>query len=301
LARLWHDYYYLGRALAVTGQNHRLLADLESVLLAQYAAGRAGQADVVRLQLELARQDDRLRSLRDRRRPLVAALNAELDRPLSAPIAWPDTLAQRTLVHSLDQLHQLLAERNPRLLGQRSRIAENTAATELAGKSALPDLTLGLEYIDTGPARSPDVPDSGRDAVIARASFSLPLWFGQHRAAKAEAAALRAASEGDLVRLHNRLRADLEQAHFALRDAERRLKLYTTALLPQARQALAVTERSFSAGEGAYLDLIDSQRTLLELELAQARAQTDHATQLAVIEQLVGFDVTEAPEQEMAR
>jgi outer membrane protein TolC len=174
---------------------------------------------------------------------------------------------------------------------QRSLVEKEVAAAKLAGRSAWPDLTIGIEYIDTDEARFPDVPGSGNNATIAKASLSVPLGLGRHRAEKAEAQARKSAAEGDLTQLHNRLLADLERMHFEFRDAERRVVLYADTLLPRARQSLATTENAFVTGEVAFLDLIDSQRTLLEIELAYLRAQADRATHRAHLEMLVGCDL----------
>ena len=268
------------------------LTKLESVALAQYIAGRAPHSAVIRAQVELGRLEDRLRTLRDRRAPLLARLNAELNRPQSAPIAWPISIEFSPLPLALDELRSTLLNDSP-LLSVLSSVAKSEGANAgLAGKRPVPDLTLGVQYIITDDARAAGTPGSGDDAAMVSAAINLPLWFGGNRAEREQAKARHSAVKHDHEQLRNQLLAELEQVHFELRDAERRVELYAHTLLPKAHQALEVTENAFTTGGADFLDLMDSQRTLLEFALAHERALADRATRRAQLEQLVGLELT---------
>lgn len=288
LTELWNDYYYLRRAIAVTEDNVQLVANLESVALAQYTSGRAPHAAVIRAQVELGRLEDRLRTLRDQRTPLIAALNAELDVPPSTPIAWPDTIDVRPVLLTGPELRDTLLRQNPELAAHSSILEKQEATARLAGRSPIPDLTIGAEYIETDDARFPGVRDSGKDAAVAMATLNIPLWFGRYGAEKAQARARVSAAAHERDQVRNRLLADLERILFELRDAERRIDLYAYTLLPRAQQSLEVTKDAFATGRNGFLDLIDAQRTLLDFELAYERAIVDRATRRARLEQIVG-------------
>jgi outer membrane protein TolC len=291
VTRLWNNYYYLGRSITVTEENVRLMTHLERVALAQYAAGKSTHAAAIRAQVELGKLEDRLRTLRDQRQSLVVGLNVESNRPVHNTIPWPDSLEDAALTLTSDQLRQLVANHNPQLAGMRAMAARDSAAADLAGKSAIPSLTVGAEYIDTGPAVNPNMPDSGKNAAIAMASVNVPLWFGQYRAEHAQANARRTASVRELAQLHNRLHADLERAQFEYRDADRRVELYAFTLLPKARQSFEVTEDAFTSGDASFLDLVDAQRPLLEFELSYERALADRLTTLAQLEGIIGQEL----------
>lgn len=289
ITQLWNDYYYLSRAIEVTEENVGLLADLESVALSQYSAGRAPHATVVRAQVELGRLEDRLRTLKDQRGPILSALNAQLNRPFQSPIAWPDSVDSRPLALGADELRSRLLQMNPRLNALTYEANRQTTGAKLAGRSAIPDLTIGAEYIQTD--KLDRIPNSGQDAIIATAMINIPLWYGQYSAEKAQANARRSAIVNEQTQLRNELLAQFERALFEFRDAERRVDLYLHSLLPRGRQSLEVTEDAFVAGEADFLEWVDAQRTLLEFELAHERAVADRATRRAHIEQLVGAHV----------
>jgi len=291
VTRLWNDYYYLGRSIAVTEENVRLMTHLESVALAQYAAGKTTHAVAIRAQVELGKLEDQLRTLRDQRKSMTVGLNAELDRPINSMIPWPDSLEAADLTLTSAELRTLAIHQNPTLTERRAMAARDSAAADLAGRGPVPNLVIGAEYIDTGPALDPSMPGSGKNAAVAMASINVPLWFGQYRAKNSQAHARRSASVRELAQLENQLQADLERAHFEYRDADRRVELYAYTLLPKARQSFEVTEDAFSSGDASFLDLIDAQRTLLEFELSYERALADRTTMLAQLETIVGQEL----------
>ena len=87
------------------------------------------------------------------------------------------------------------------------------------------------------------------------------------------------------------LRAELEHAAFLLDDAARQVALYRDTLLPRAREGLEVTRTAYRSGSASVLDLIDSERALLEFETGYWRACRDHHQSLARLEALVGGEI----------
>jgi len=291
VTQLWNDSYLLHQSIAITEENVQLLTHLERVALRQYSSGAAPQSVVLRAQVELGRLEERLRSLEDQKRPLRAALNAELDRPVETDIAWADSIDTRPLPLSIEDLRLLTLNGNPQLRAVSSLVAKEAAASDLAGKNSIPDVTLGAEIIDTGRAEIQGVKDSGKNAVVASVKVNLPLWRSRFGAERSEAEAQHSAALHERLQLENQLLAKLEWAHFELRDAERRAELYAHNLLPRGRQSLEVTENAFITGQATFLDLVDAQRVLLEFQLAEKRALTDRANWRAELEQIVGVDL----------
>ena len=65
----YYDLYYLGRSLAVTDENVKLLIHLEEVVRARYRAAAASHPDMIKVQIELGKLEDRLKTLRDMEAP----------------------------------------------------------------------------------------------------------------------------------------------------------------------------------------------------------------------------------------
>jgi outer membrane protein TolC len=285
----YYDYYYLERAFFVTEGNLWLLAYLEEVARARYRGGIGAHEAVLKAQVELGRLEDRLRGLREMRRPATARLNAALGRSILAAVTVPDSLPLAAFPFAQEELVARLQTTNPRL---QLSLAQSEAAAleaELAGKRRYPDLTLAVDYIRTGEARLGASPvDNGKDPLVAMASINLPIQRESYRAQERAAAANHRAalySHQDEVA---RLTAELELVLYKRRDAEGRAALYRDSLLPKAEQALNVAQQAFAAGRSDFLSVIDAHRALLEFQLAYERARTDQALYLAEIEKLAG-------------
>ena len=276
----YYDCYFLERAIAVTESNVRLLSHLEEVGRTRYRGGTGEHAAVLKAQVELGRLADRLRSLRQQRRPASARLNAALGRTATAPIAVPDSLLMAALALDEEELKGRLLAANPTLQARQAQARAQSLGVELAGKRFYPDLTVSLDYIHIG--------DRGENPLIAMATVNLPLWRSAYEAEKRAAKLSHQAALQGVADEENRLVAELELALYKQRDAQSRKALYQDSLLPKAELMLSVTQRAFAAGRSDFLAVIDAQRTLLAFQLAYERAHTDQALHWAEIEKLVG-------------
>ncbi len=291
--RTYHEFFYLSRAISIAGENLELLRYIEKVARSRFEADLATHGDVIKAQLELGRLEDRLRSLRDLKVPLTAKLNAAMNREPSAPLPWPKSIPQTDGELAADTL-TVSIEGNPELVALEHAAAKEGLAIEREKKEFFPDITAGIEWIDTDSALTPGTPDSGRDPVIAMLSANVPLWRGKRLAAVRQAEARRDAALHALDEKTNALLAQSQVAQFNLRDAERKVDLYRDSLLPKAEQNLSVVSEAYSAGKGRFLDLIDAYRVLLELQLSYERAAVDRNLSIAELETLAGRPLTAA-------
>ena len=78
---------------------------------------------------------------------------------------------------------------------------------------------------------------------------------------------------------------------YTLRNAERQATLFEQQILPAARRVLDNARQSYAAGTGMYLDLIEAQRPLLDVQLTIVEAKAAREKSLADLEALAGVDV----------
>jgi outer membrane protein TolC len=242
----------------------------------------------VKAQVELGKLEDRLSTLTDLRGPIAARLNAALNRPPGAPVPWPESVPQEAIAATDEQVLAWAAESNPDLIALDHTVLKHERAIELAAKAYFPDITLGLDYIATGDALMPGTPDSGKDPVIAMVSVNVPIWWQKYRAGEREARARLMAAEHAREEKGNALNSRIKMVLYRFRDSERKIDLFHDTLVPKAEQSLEAAETAFKAASASFLDLIDSERILLEFKLSYERALADRAQRLAELEMLVG-------------
>ncbi len=288
---IYYEYSYLAEAIDITKDNLTLLVYMEGVARTKYKSGAGLQSAVIKAQVELGKLEDRLNSLQDLMRPMVTKLNMALNRPSNMPLPAPKGLPQEKSAIVDDDLFTSLRENNPNLEAFDYMTAREDLAIQLAEKNYFPDMTLGVDYIDTASRTDINPVDNGKDPVVAMLSFNLPIWQKKYDAITAEARARRRAVAREKKEKENLLIADLEVALFGLRDADRKIDLYRDTLLPKAEQSVKVTELAFTGDKATFLEMIDSQRVLLGFQLEHKRALADRAQRLAEIEMLTGGDM----------
>lgn len=290
VARAYYEYAYLAEAIRVTHENLVLLTQQENVARARYRTRSAGYSDLIKAQVELGILEDRLRSLEDRRGAASADLNEVLGREAGSPLPWPVPLtAPAWSPPGADQVRDRIVADNPELRGLSHRLEANRRRIGVEEKEGLPDFQLGVQTILTGTSDLTSFSGQGTDAWIATVSLSLPLWRGQYAGARDAARANARVLEYESAQARNELQSAAEHVLFELRDARRRVELYSDGLLPKARQALEATARSFQTGDASFLDFMDAQRTLLMFQLDEARARADYGARVLEVARLVGI------------
>lgn len=286
----YYELAYLQRAIRLTEENIELVRHLESVAQAKFRAGSDVTA-VVKAQVELGKLGDKVSSLRELRDPINARLNAALNRDLQLPLPWPKSMPRGSVTLDDAVVAQALIRMNPELAGLDAKIRESEHSIKLARKAFYPDLTLGVDYVETEDARFAGVSGSGKDPVMIMGSFNLPLWWGKNQAGLREAKASLGAATKERENRENLLVADLQMALYRFHDAERKISLFGDTLSPLARNSLDVAEQAYQAGRADFLQLIDAQRLLLDIQLSYQRAIADREQQLAQIEMISGGSV----------
>jgi outer membrane protein TolC len=269
---LWYSLGRRQQEQALLREQLDLATQQTQVVEAGYQVGDDQFSGLVAARNEVDRLNNRLAESRDHADRLARDLALLTGAPedTAPPVADLEPLDIPDL--GRDALLARLESGHPALKAEDWAVEAARSAERVAGKSSLPTITLGLDYIMTGEARNPGTPDSGQDPVIARVGLSLPLWSGRAHAEKMTAASAvsLAASRREQVRL--KLERRLEDAGFAERSARRTLDLYDTSLLPRARQELEVARAAYVAGSTSHAGWIASQRHLLDLELARLQA-----------------------------
>ena len=273
------EYAYLARALAVTREQHRILEDLEAGAQARFEAGDVPYADVVRAAVAVEQALDEIRSLEARRSSLVGRLNAALGRSADKPLPWPEPLPEARIAVDEAQLLAELARLNPELAALQHETAGRRYAHRLARQNAIPDLMLGVEYMDMV---------TMDDQVAVMASINLPIWGGRNRAERAEALAEFGAAARRRVDRRNELESELRLTWYRFEDANRRAVLFQDTLIPMADEALEATEAAYAQGQVEFQALTQAQSALQTLQLTYERTVADRFQALADLERLVG-------------
>jgi cobalt-zinc-cadmium efflux system outer membrane protein len=288
----YYEYVYLAGAIKIAQENLELIKHFEQVARTKYMAATIGHPDVIRAQVELARLEDHVKTLEELRTPIVARLNASLNRRSLEMLPWPQEQQKFQAEQvSRQKVISLLREQNPELKALDFDQEAAASRVELAKKKFWPDVGVGLDWIDTGSAMNPSTPDSGKDPIILMFTMNVPIWRESYKAAELQAKADVLKTSQQKTEMENMIVARAERALYDFEDSSRKTKLYGNVLVPKAEELVGASETAYLAGTVDFLSLINAQQKLLEFQLRYERAVADNQQGLARLEMLVGSEL----------
>jgi len=274
----YYRLQYLEDALKVQRVSLRLLIDLEETARYQNAVGRATLQDALQAQIEQERLKTRIENMEDSRGTLAAELKAALgmgktdpDPPLPVKFIPSKNTTDPGMV--LD----IALRRNPAIRQMKAEVERAESMLELAHKTGVPDLTLGLE------AELKNTPTMWTPSV----GVTLPIW--RDRIA-AEIAGARAGERAAQARLSNeqvQLAAELAAMLYMYRESTRNMELFEDRLIPRGRQSLEASRTGYANGKSSFLEVIESYRQILDFDLFLVEARTQRELALASLSLLI--------------
>ena len=274
----WIDYALAAERARIARENASLLRLLNETAAGRVRAG-GSQQDLLRTDIEYRMADDELRKAESELPRMRAMLNAMLGRDADAPLEPPASLPDPRPVPGDDAtLLALGVGANPELRALTHETRGRRDALERARMEYLPDV-------------NPFAAITGDVAQVIGADVMLPTVLPRLRGMVTEARAglRRARAIARQTRLDRA--AEYVAAVYALRDTERQAALFEQQVLPSAQRVLDTARQSYTAGTGAYLELIEAQRTLLDVRLTLAEARAAREKNLVDLEALAGVDV----------
>lgn len=236
----------------------------------------ATSIDPLRLESELARENQILLAARRTRDSISSSLNLRLGRPLESP--WPALrLASRAVPVPVASAEIARIPRlNPKVRSLREMAAAANAETRIADRERLPQLSLA---VDANLYSGGDF----RSAAVGL-KMSLPVFNRGSYDAKIQASQLRekaAAQDIETTRLE--VASGVLAVTTAAANAAAQAGAYSGEIYQRALQATQAVEGSWISSKSSLTDLLDSNRQLFSIRLEQRRFV---AIQLAALEEL---------------
>jgi cobalt-zinc-cadmium efflux system outer membrane protein len=175
-----------------------------------------------------------------------------------------------------------LAESNPDLARWESERALREAERASAGSAGVPDLTLlgGFRYLAEGPDHS------------FVAGVEIPLPFSDRNQGAVRVAEHRLAGTVEDERAARlAVRTAIAVTHERWVAAHREIEVLRDEILPEARFAQATVEDAYRRGRFAFTDVLETRRTLFELETRYTRALEIHHHARVELERLLGAPI----------
>ena len=264
-------------------QQMQLSKDALESATVKYTVGRVPQQDVLKAQIAITRLADHLVMLDGEEQSARAELNTLMGRDPGASLEVIGEYGTPHTLPTLEKLERIALENRPELkaIAATGNVAD--AQLALARKAYTPDFTVAGGYML--------MPDGAmfRNNYMAEVTVSLP-WLNRR---KHDDEIKEAQAAADVVRSEQNAQVsaaflEIQQALIQARAMERSLKLYRDTLRPQAEAALKSAAAAYQHDRTDFLNLVDSQNMLLDVESSYFKAAAAFDGRIAELERAIG-------------
>ncbi len=255
----------------------------------KYATGNVPQQDILKAQVALTQLAEHMIRF-DRDAELARAhLNTLLGRDPAAPLNVQGKHAVLVQLPDERALEALALHSRPDLLAAQVAVERSHKEQSLAKKAYVPDFTVSGGYMLMPPT------NPMRNNYMVEGSMNLP-WLNhrKHDAEINESNAEASEQDAELAELRNAAFGQVQEARVQAESAQKFALLYRNQLQPQAEATLQSSVIAYENGKTSFLDLLDSQMTVIDIDLAWVQAVADFDSRLADLELATGTPIDEA-------
>lgn len=145
--RAYFGYGFLGQSTGVTEAQLEILDFMEEIVRSKYSLGLAGEDDLIRVQIELTKVEDRRQALVQMRPAFSAKLAEALGRPAGEAFPWPAEAVEPAEAPSFEEVRTRIRSHNPDLKALDYLAESREKQVALARKRGHPDFVLGIDYL----------------------------------------------------------------------------------------------------------------------------------------------------------
>jgi outer membrane protein TolC len=252
----------------------------------RYAVGQVPQQDLLKAQLELTRLAEHMIRFDRDAEVARARLNTLVGRDPARPLHVEGNYGVVATLPSQVSLEQLALQVRPDLMVAESAVAKSRQQQSLAKKAYVPDFTVSAGYMLMSPT------SNMRNAYMVEGSMTLP-WFDRrkHNAEIATAAAGVTEQDAELAALRTEAFGQIKESLAEAKAAQKFAALYQNSLRPQAEATLHAAVIAYENNQTDFLNLLDSQMQVIDIDLAWLQALAGFNTRMADLELAVGAPI----------
>ncbi|HMG84142.1 MAG TPA: TolC family protein [Terracidiphilus sp.] len=253
----------------------------------KYSVGKIPQVEILKAQLALTRLAEHMIRFDRDGEVARAHLNTLMGRQPATPIEVQGDYAVNAPLPTLEALLSVAMQARPDLAEALAAEAKSRKEQDLAKKAMVPDFSVSAGYMLMPSGQSP------RNNYMVEGSMTLP-WLNRnkHEAEVKEAAASTSEKDAEVTAIKAEALGQIEESLAEARAAQRLARVYQDSLKPQADQTLHAAVVAYENDQTSFLDLLDSQMTVVDVDLASVDALADFNMKMADLEMAVGAPLT---------
>lgn len=263
LKKVFYDILQASKNLSLYQGNHAVTRGLLELVNHRLKQGLGGDFDVAKASVEFIKSEKLLKESEGLLNLAKSQLNILINNPQDSPIDIQGNIATY-LPHpelSCDDLIRRAMNRHPVILVQMHRIKGLDYNVALNKLSAKPDVDVGL----AGGLETLGNPDNNPVAEFS-ISVPMPIW-DRKKGAIAQAKGEKKGAEEFLKQVQRDITQEVLDAFNKYTITQKTVRFYQEGILTKTANTRNIIRQSFEKGFLNFLDVVDAQRTYLEVML----------------------------------
>jgi outer membrane protein TolC len=249
----------------------------------KYTVGRVPQQDVLKAQIAVTKLADHLAMFLQDGDLARVRLNTLMGRSPASPLEVEGEYSVPVALPAMPELEQTALDHRPELKAIAAEIRQLQTKVRLTEKNYKPDVSIGAGYM-LMPSGS-----MNRNGYMAELSFNLP-WLNRskHASEIGEAQSQVNVRRAELENQKAMVFQAIQEAVIRANTAVRLVEIYRDTLRPQAQATLRAASAAYQTEQTDFLNLIDSQNTVLDVEYSYYRALAEFDSRISELEGIIG-------------
>ena len=288
----YYELIFVRKAIDVANENLKLLSEIAKVVRTNYTVAKASQQNLFKVELEITDLNNKIDELKSKENSLTAMINAQLLRSKDIPVITGNLPEVQYHEFSQKELDSLAVQNRPFLSGIQLAKKKAELQEKLAEYDYYPNFNVSVQYSQRDRIAKTNTPLA--DFASFMVGISLPLNYGGKVSSKIE----ETEAMQDMYQEQYNLSLQMLNSNFGtavsnLNSLWDRIELVEQAQLPQAQQTYSAALSSYQVGRIDFINVIDSQNKLYQVETNLYRLKTDYLKEIEELKFLTGTGLTQ--------
>ncbi len=252
----------------ILGHQVSLASQLVKLAAARHSVATAGQADVLRSEIEEARLRSRLALIGSEVRAAEAMFNTTMGRASNHPVPpliFDDVFGRIAHIPDSEGSLDVALERRAELRVSKAEIQRARAEIDVMKSMYAP-----MVMVRAGVANTV----AGGRGYMLMVGVSVPIWFNRLSAGVREANAMASMAEADREAMLRMIQGDVAASLESLRGAAANYHTFQQDLTPRAERAIAPAMAAYANGTLPLASVLEASKALWSIQEESAMAQT---------------------------
>ena len=283
----YYDLYFVHNAIKITDENIDLMKKFVELTQSKYEVGNGLQEDILKAQVELYKLQEKMINLQQKEASIKADMLRLLNRKNGGQLQGVPKIEKTVNTLSFEDLKITVLEENPLLQQLDHTVAQKETEYLLAKKSYFPKFSITAAYGQRDDWKSAD--RDRPDFMSLLVGVDVPIWFKSKQNKKVAETQIRIMqAKAQLQSMQNDISFKLNDILTKIKKEKALVVLYKEQIIPEASQSLDSNMSAYQVGRLDFLNLLNSQMTLLNYEIKFHKVMSDLEKNFADLEVVVG-------------